>query len=533
MQSKELRNKIVGLLYIIFLSMVYFYIPDDFIDSTKHANRNFVNANELIDGLNQERLASYNEQLSESEFNVDSLLVVFDQINREEKRIAGYIDSLKKAQIAVRGYEKGEIKDPQMESSVYKIMIDDGEAERLYNRILVFQNLLKAKSPGNIEQQIQPLFSVDDKPLQAKGNKRRFKEVYFQRVPLAVSILNLTNFQSALEQSKSIAFENIMEAFKSEQELELVVKDSLEKVRLDSLWEALLEMERTLSEIDTSIKVEEQPLERYLSFELPKYTLVEVNSSIKYTVSEQAKLPVLLNITRNGEPLEKREISEAGTQAYQFREPGIFTLQYRSRSDIFFKEFLVVDEISTLLKQSKNRYAYPGMIIPLGIPDNPYINDNYEWDLVNCQLFTKDGFYYARFFKPGFSKVLLRNNVSERVILESDLLVQKPRLVLNLGKVDEEGAVFAEELSSSQRLGIDNNAFFNQERFTLNSFELVVVDADGNRYTVFNEGSTFSELTRQVVEDLQPGDLVIFDNMIATSPRGNAIELDSRIIRLK
>jgi hypothetical protein len=209
--SNELRNKAIKVMYLIFLSLIFLYIPTDFIDSTYNSNKTFEKTYSDLSELSDFQSSVYLYVLGKHPEEMQALYDNYIKIDEAASAIQKNINRIKQEQLSLRGFDaNGYPKDGHWEESTNKIMIREGQADSVLTALSNYRTFVGDLLDEEAKDSLYAILPLEENlPVEMNGEMSEFTKFYFFHTPLNISILTLTHFQSELERSKLLAYKSL------------------------------------------------------------------------------------------------------------------------------------------------------------------------------------------------------------------------------------------------------------------------------------------------------------------------------------
>ena len=242
---KELRNKMVNFMYLIFIVLAFLYIPADFIDTIRDINTSLeISSREMNDVKN------YNLLLLKAGLKADSIkgkqktTVDFNRISILTDSVYKELESLRQHILnSSGGFNKhGYLKNAKENQFTDEIMLEKGAAKEIRAMLNGYKaDLYKAGSS------IDTLLLDSIMPTQefiktSTGKSQTWEKFYFNKMPLTVSLALIAKFQNDIRKIEFMAMDEYLAELNNKYDL------------------ALLDKKRKPKEKEKEIKPKENPL---------------------------------------------------------------------------------------------------------------------------------------------------------------------------------------------------------------------------------------------------------------------------------
>lgn len=526
-KSINLRQKAINLFYLVFLILFFTYISSDFLDSVNKSNESFQSLCEDSKSLNTSNTLFFINLLKSEPQLMQKTLNQFQNAELLIDETAVYLESVKlelleNETIDQNGFALNGHKDIE----VSKLMLAEKKAQELYAKLDVFKKLvaefLSVEEQGKLLQ-ILPLPKYEKN---REGKLLNFEAFYFNRTPLNVGLLTLTQLRARIEKIRSLVYESI--AVRTFKELsnspEFANFLNLKDVQLNDVLEAnsiveFFKREQMDEELD---ETQEEPTKMTLNpliIESQSDTIHQLGTAVKFYVKFDTAFQRTLKI---------RITSKKGTEIFGISRPGDFVYFPVSKGDYTFlfddgntvksKKIKVMD-VDPLIKNARLSTIYVGIDNPLSIRTSEFdASDDLFAIITNGEVFRKGELFYARVTKSGIVKLSIFANMpyGKVKVAEKSFIVRN----LNPPKLQINGHYSGGNLNSSALqkiigLTAEKDEILLDEQVYISEFEFMVLYADGDRAMkpAKNIGASFNQEILKVIQSLKSGDIIFLSNI--------------------
>jgi hypothetical protein len=531
--ENSLRQKAVNLFYLIFLILIFSFIPSEFVDSTFHTNKSL----DLISNeINQLNTASTKYFLHLLKNEPELLYETKDKLIHVEsitKNTTDYIDQLKIRLIEVDKMDRyGYFRFGKEENTSNEIMIYQKQADSLFNKLKAYkQTIAEYLTPKDMEE-INDILPLPKYELRSDGQYVLATDYYFSRTPLNVAVLNLSHFKSRIERIKILVNKKIIKAilfdnanlipFKSMKLAENeTIKDLIGNSTIQEFFEKL-NPEGFLEEEKERIKDKKT---RYYIESLTD-TIHPMGKAIQYYAYFD---------TAGTKNLQIQVSSDDGVENFGMSKPGIFYFYPSSKGRYTFtfnnglktttKKITVIDA-DPIIQNTRLSTLYIGLDNPLNIKTSEFDeNDNLVAEITDGQVIKRGEIFYTRVFKKGITQVKVyaimpygRIKIAEKSFVIRNL--QDP--IPSINGLTSGGIVKKANLSQFKVMSLQTDEYLVDEDVYIADFEFMLIYNNFNAVIkpVKNVGSSFNNVIIEAMKRAQPGDLLLFNNVRTLSSRG-------------
>lgn len=234
-KAKRLRQKVVNLMYLVFIVLAFIYVPSDFIDTIKDVNVSLEQANRDIKNMNY-----FHVKLIKAMWEADSTkklvnYAAYPQVMSLTDSVDRAIENLKlQLQRDAGGLNRaGYIVNGKENFHSDEIFIAARGAEQLKELLTMYKRRISELT--GITSVITPFDSIiitDPYVYTSTGKAKEWERFYFYKVPGTVTITLLSKFQSDIRQIEYMLIAPYLQELTSEYDVVLSRKDEEKKRRL-------------------------------------------------------------------------------------------------------------------------------------------------------------------------------------------------------------------------------------------------------------------------------------------------------------
>ena len=589
-RSTQLRNKAIGIMYLIFLSFIFLLIPSDFVDSTYESGLAFEETYSDVSELNKFQTSIYLYLLREEEETVSNLLGKAAKIDAQSKNFLQLTRRYKEMLIADRGRaENGYPKDGQREEPSNILMVIEGRGDSLFSELVAIQDLLlEWVTDENDVAELKEILPAKSEMIHSNGLQTSFVNFYFNHVPLNAALLNLTHFEAQVERAKhfvvSVLFEEAMADAEGSLDNELLgvieaanssasgsqeIWSELSGIlnargyddsTLASETESALEEEQ-VAEVTSSdgkdaeenaIEAEEEIIENTENdfnayIEDKPFVKMRMPSDLTFGIGDTAAFDldwdkaevdyVSVRVFKNDVLYRMRKVYDKGVFNFRLSELGVYEFRFET-PNTSQSERLRVIQPGVGVQNASYGTLYSGMDNPLvlELPDT-LTPEDYRFEVTNGKVFFKDDKVFVRTNKTGLSILkIYENDSASTPVLEKKYAVRELKdPFASLGNYWDGSTIRIEDLTKMNGLKINYDDYFTKEVISIASFEMSLVY---NGHTVITKpvqvmGSVFDESAKFLLGKAKSGDVLVFKNIRAISSLGSEIQLRSVLITVE
>jgi len=210
---KEPRQKMINIMYLFLTAMLALNISAEILNAFKTVNRSLENTNGTVSQSTATIMKSLKEKTTSAETKerADYWYPKAQQVETTSKALYDYIGSLKDKIFTLAGGKKGELNskfDEGNQSIVTKMMVDDGEAKKLFAALSKYKSDILGIDP-EIKKEFENSLNIDlSNPPGQDGKTKPWEIAYFHMVPTVAGLTILSKFQNDIKtaENKVIAY---------------------------------------------------------------------------------------------------------------------------------------------------------------------------------------------------------------------------------------------------------------------------------------------------------------------------------------
>ena len=484
--GRVLRQKIVNLLYLIFIVLAFLYIPSNFVDLFSEINKSFESAKDRYFDTDSYDLYHYDLQIFEYLIELDQergeeLQDNFSIISKSSTALIEKIEQYKYDLISeAGGIDKyGYSVNAKNYNHTEHILLDNNQADSLLLKLKGHSRLIGKLAGNEVELSLDSILPTSDNIVLSSGKKITWSKYYFEKNPVAGAITILSMFQLGLKKADQIVLDSYIKLLNMSGDN---IDMGISKKNYEG-FNAVLKHNNSLK----VLKIDNKNLMRFIAGDPGLYQLMVSN--------EMKKVDVNLNIV---DP-KLRIISGQ----YPVLYVGIDNKIEINHDEIANKDISIIS--------SKGEIIY----------------NNQE--------------FYLRTESTGIAEITVFGKRNQKNIL----LVKQTFEIKNLPDlyayiIDEKknnievktGFKPVSFLKSQTKLRISSKTEKNLS-FPVKNFNLKRITTNNKIQSRTNRGGDFRERTIQLINVAKPGDIYIFDNIKAENVFGSEFNVPSVVYYIK
>lgn len=531
--ENSLRQKAVNLFYLIFLILIFSFIPSDFVDATYQTNASLDLISAEVNQLNNTSTKYFLHLLKNEP---ELLYETKDKLLRIEsitKNTTNYIDELKLKLIAVdKMDEYGYFRFGKEEGTSNDVMIYGKQADSLFNKLNAYKKTISEYLTPKEVEEINKILPLPAYELTSEGNYVLASEYYFKRTPLNVSVLNLSHFKSRVERIKVYTHQKLVKSILFEnasilpfENMKLAEGETFGDILGNSSLQEFFEKIEPNGYLENEKAAGNARRSRYYIESLTD-TIHPMGKAIQYYAYFD---------TTGTKNLKIRVSSDDGVQNFGLSKPGAFyffpstkgryTFSFNNGTKTTTKKITVIDA-DPIIQNTRLSTLYIGIDNPLNIKTSEFdADDNLEAEITDGQVIKKGEIFYARVFTKGITKVKIYAQMPYgriKVAEKSFVIRALHQPIPSINGIVSGGIVKKSNLSQFKVMALQTDEYLVDEEVYIADFEFMLIYNDYSAVVqpIKNVGSSFSDQVLKGLKRANVGDVIIFSNIRTLSSRG-------------
>ncbi len=503
--SRVIRQKVVNLMYLIYVVLAFLYIPADFIDVMKEMDFSY-NLHEKentrsfeYNSLVLEAVASKLSNASLSNQFIKNSKLAYASSNKtieDIERIKQYLIN------RMGGYNKDDfLKNSRDYQSSEKLFIRGKLSDTIFNLINTYKNTIKPMLNNEANQEINSLLYTGDF-ISSEGVKKSWENYYFDEIPMSAVIMILSKMQNDIRKTDNILIESFIK--------ELIKSDSISVAAVRN------------SIIDN--------FERLEKFYLGEEIVLAINSDNIMNEKDFSKIRAYLESGKQQKPLN---IDKVGNIRFYPYNEGKYKIKVLFENSIIEEKEIEVMKFRPVLEVIKTPDLFVGLNNIIRIQHEDFKGKNLIVEIDDGQVIKKHSKYYVRVNRPGIVELRVFGiENAEKKLLSTKKFIVKELPDLRASVYGRQGGVISSKIIKLQKnINIETQL---TSGMSLAIKEFVIERINNNSFEINkNEGAFFNAGTKEIIDQATFGDLYIFNEIVAENYKGDEIFLSPIIFTIK
>lgn len=518
-KSKALRQKAISLLYLLFIAMVFIYVPSDFLDSLNQTKNSFEKTAKELSDLKKSKFDLFENNNSNLELNklVDS--VKYKNISALTDSTVNYIESVKSFLLDNTGGTNQygyPIKSKEFDVTDH-LMLNTDKADELLIKLNQFKTKISTHATTDQLTVIDSILVIPNSFINFQGKQISWKEFYFKKAPLSATLMTLSKFQTEIrlieylildkyerDFLEDVLSKNGMIEITSEFDQSSQNKKIVSAKKTYRIGEELVFFSKGLA---TKSQIEEQNLDAENDAENDYEVYIENSSGQK----------------------EEIKVDEDGVLRYTPQQPGQYQLVYKDKGEQKKLSVKVVHADPNVAKQNLE-VLYTGIKNPLKVKYLEGDESPLAVQVSNGTIRQLDSTYYYESNKVGPMKLTVSSNLNGKQVTVAQKEFFVKELPLPYATINNErgGSIGTRLIKNQTKLEIKSDIIESISFFYVKEFELIRISSSGvvvNK--TINQGANFNSTTKKIINEAQEGDTYLFKDITVIGNDGNLRQIQS------
>lgn len=535
--DNPLRQKAVNLFYLIFLILLFSFVQSDFLDSTIHSIKAMEVMTQEYGQLNTDKSINFLRMLPSDEALFEETRQSLIEVETLSKNTLEYINDLKKKIIEVDKFnDYGYYKNGREESTSNMLMISEQRADSLFKKLNGYKQSISKYLSEKEFAYVNELLPLNPYEMNSEGHLIEANNFYFKRAPLYISVLNLTQFASRIERIKIFVSDKIMRQVLEDNAANLPIEGYkfTENENIQDYFgsNTVQDFFEKLDPIKYSKNEElKEPNNRFTQFFIESLndSVHVVGQPIKFDISfDSSTVKKVLISVQSSKGTEYFSLNKSGKFLYFPNKKGNYNFTFSNDKKKSQKSIIVIDA-EPVLENTRLSTLYIGIDNPLSIKTSEFDEeDNLIAEINDGNVIRKGNIFYARVYKKGIVqiKIFVQKPYGKIKVAEKSFVVRELQAPMpSINKFLSGATVSVEDVKKFSDIQIKTDEYLVDELVYVADFDFIAITSTTNKVSVKikNVGASLNNDIRNALENVQSGDLLIFNNIRTLSSRGTEI----------
>lgn len=512
--SEELRQRAISLLYLLFIALVFIYVPSDFLDSINDTNRSFEKTAHELSDLRRSKFIMFEKtglgvsfkNLTDSfKYKLISGVsdTAFNRIERLKKYLIDETGGLNKYGYPAKSKEF---------DLIDHLMLNSNRASNLKNWIVEYKKEISPYLSDGQESVLDSILVIKEEIQTSKGKLVPWEKFFFKKTPLSVTLMMLSKFQSEIRLIEYLV-------------LDKYERDFLEDVFVKTGIAAPIVNDESLAEGNSFLLRKNKPFFRVGEE-------VEIQPMIDGLPSDSLNPNTLTASFKVGDLVQLAKVTEDGTIKFTPTISGEYTVNADFKGESSSSVDISVFNPKPIINREDLEVLYLGIRNPLRIetdnldPQSLFVSSDVG------QIRKINDLYYAKFDKVGEVTVTVEAQVEGEKIHVNSRKFYIRDLPLPYASLNSlrSGEILDNNMKKQRKLFIESDLNNTEEFYNVKQFRLTRISGDRfevNQLPNVNRTANFGPSTIEMVNKASKGDLYVFDEIVVIGANGREHELQA------
>jgi hypothetical protein len=543
--GKELRQKAINLMYLIFLAFLFTYVPADFLDSVQSSGKSL---DMLAKDAGKENTASaiyFLNLLKSDEALYEKAKSQFLAIEDYSQEIETQIENYKLSLISIDGVDSlGYFINGKEEKSTGEMMLDTKLSDSLFKSLKNYKKFVLDYIGYEHSSELDDILSTPEMIKKSDGAIKSIDQFYFSHTPLSVAITNFNHFRGGVERIKIYTYRELIKDLveSNRSDLPLEVLQNFDKMDIERLGNAKTLrdfFEKVNNNAYASSEETRSKKQSDLLIESLTDTIYPEGLPFKFQVHFDTATSKRVAIIVNG-PGESRSFSttKPGPFVYLPTSKGRYTITFKDGVKSVSKTVKVID-VEPLIQNTKLSTIYVGIDNQLNVKTSEYgTQDQMVATITKGEIFRKGDKFYARVAEPGLVQVAIFAKMPYGIVKVAEQIfavrtLNNPYAIINTHPNASEVNLTA--IKNMRSLTVVTDEYLLDEQYFIQEFTASLIFNEHTQITkpFKNVGNSFNSFLIEILSNARSGDKIMFTEIIAKSNLGNRIVLNPYNLTIK
>ncbi|MBI3143646.1 MAG: hypothetical protein HYZ16_12545 [Bacteroidetes bacterium] len=517
--SQKLRQKAIGLLYLLFIALVFIYVPSDFLDSINETNRSLEKTSLELSGLKSGKFIMFEKEGFDLSINnlTDSFKYRF--ISQVSDTAYNRIARIKQFLInETGGYnEFGYPKKSKEFDITDHLMLNSNRATNLKKSILEFKNNIRPYLSDGQESILDSILVIKENVVASNGKAIAWEKFYFKKAPLSVTQMMLSKFQSEVRLIEYL----ILDKYERDFLHDIFIRSGLAQAKkLDG--DASEESNLVLKKAKPYFMVGEEVVLEPEIEGVERDAITSANLTAEYRV---------------GDVVEQAQISTDGLIRFVPKVSGDYEVMATFEGKESVNVAISVFNPKPIINREELEALFLDVRNPLRIEADNLDPASLEVSSTMGQIRKINDLYYIKFDKPGEVTIHVdatidgkKVHINSRKFLVKELPI--PYASLNSMR---SGEILEAHMRLQRKLMVKSEVYETDNFYNVKEFRITRISGDGyevNQLPAMNKTANFGPHAIEMVRKASKGDLFVFDEIVVVGANGKEHELQALAFKI-
>ena len=516
--SQKLRQKAISLLYLLFIALVFIYVPADFLDSINETNRSFEKTSAELSSLKNKKFIMFEK--SGYGLNISNITDSFKyrKISQISDSAYNHIQRVKSFLVEeTGGYNQYGYPAKSKEFDITDhLMLNSSRASDLKKAIERYKTELLPYLSDGQESILDSVLIIKEQHLSSKGKLISWEEFYFKKAPLSVTQMMLSKFQSEIRLVEYLVLDKYERDFLAD----IFIRSGLAKPASEE--SSLGERKLILSNNKIVYAVGEN---------------VVIESEVEGIPSDSLNTNTLSAKVRIGESESDATVSDKGAISFKPETAGRYEVvaSYKDQSPVTLG-FDVISPTPVINKQ-RPEALFMGIRNPLKIEFEYEGLEDLEISSTQGVVSKIGDLYYFKTDVTGEVTISAEATIKGKkvhVAKRKFKVTEPPIPYVTLNSL-RGGEVLDINMKTQRKLYIKSDFYDSDNYFNIKQFRMTRLSGDGseiNKLSTPNRTGNFGAKAKEMLSKAKKGDMYVINEILVVSADGKESEVQSLVFKV-
>ena len=519
--SQKLRQKAISLLYLLFIALVFIYVPADFLDSINDTNRSLEKTSKELSELKKNKFIMYEKSGFQFELGGLQDSFKYKKVSQLSDSLYNHIQDVKDFLVEETGgyNEYGYPRKSKEFDVTDHLMLNTGRAGNLKKAILDYRNDIKTYLEPQQKAILDSILVIKEQILSSKGKLVNWEQFYFKKAPLSVTQMMLSKFQSEVRL------------------VEYLILDKYDRKFLESVFIQSNAIDLRVGQSDSSGSIsiiELKPIER--TVRAGSTIRVEIDTTYEDLV-EFDSLSATYRVNGGAEKVARIDKTQKVIEI-PANDAGTYRIRVEDASDSQSGETVVtVLSSHPVINRKELEVLYIGIRNPLRIEIENFDLEDVELTSTSGTIRRINNLYYIKPDREGEITINATAQIDNEEQLVSTRVFYARELPLPYAILNSlrSGSILDVNMKEQRKLLIKSDIYETENYYNVTQFRLTRVSADGytvNRIRDLNRTANFGASVLELVKEARKGDMYIFNEIEVVGANGERRKLQALVFNV-
>lgn len=510
-KSIQLRNKIVGLMYLIFFALAFLSVPDEFLDYFKYMNDNLEQSATEIEQSSQRSYAQYKNTIENADVDPATRLDI-EQVSKMSAAVCEQLEQQKKDFLQITGgyLPNGYPNRSKNADLANAEIIKTGKATEVKDALTNYRDQLLEMTDPTLHDYIKKTINVNDDIMVSNDNKVSWEKFYFYKKPVSVVITTYSSFENDVRMVENVVVNHYLD---------------------EAIQAKKLELSENVADQDKALLL--LPYQ-----DTPYYIGDEVMFYVDYPMTTDGTAGEIKLQKLNGNTYQDQTIlsaDEKGFVRYTANRLGKYRVTLTVNEENVTSDYSVIKH-TPYINNTYDDPLWAGVDNMLEIVHEGYRPSEISVETNKGSVIRKGSDFYFRSNELGavHLKIYGKKNGKRMLLTSKDFDVQPLGNPVASLDGNSGGDILRNNFTKSEKLTIKIDGAPEKDVLFVKEFRVTKINGDNNlAKSQINKGVSFNNKVNQLVSKANIGDVYLFDAFVVKDLNGELKEVSPIVFTVK